>query len=358
VVDLSPRVSQSRIYKEGTAGERAAPSDNFYLMTDSHGRRGPRGWLLITLRWAAALIILGVLLHFLPLGPLRAAIAGVPASRFLAVLLGYLLVHCVGVAKWRMVVNAAGAQLDFVTSAQCYFGGLFATLFLPSIVGGDIVRLAVGLRRSPRPAAVLTGNLVDRCLDVAAQAGLVLLGLLLIPELELVPEDLEDRLETVFFVLAGVAILLLIVAFRLRKRILAGRSMRFRRRLARLRHALRAVSKRPRVLVLGWLLGTCIQGAFLMLTARLAVYCGLTLPLRTWLFAWPLAKLAAVLPLTQGGIGVREAALVALLTPFGAPGTLVLAAGLVWEGVVIAGGLIAGAVAFTLGKQVGQLTVR
>jgi uncharacterized membrane protein YbhN (UPF0104 family) len=92
-----------------------------------------------------------------------------------------------------------------------------------------------------------------------------------------------------------------------------------------------------------------------MLTAQLAVYCGLALPLRTWLFAWPLAKLAAVLPLTQGGIGVREAALVALLTPFGAPGHLVLAAGLVWEGVVIAGGLIAGAVAITLRKRVDQV---
>src|SRR6266481_6364562 len=312
---------------------------------DAQGRRSSRGWLLIILRWAAALIVLGLLLHFLPVQPLRAAIARIPASRFLAVLLGYLVAHSLGVAKWRMVVNAAGAQLDFATSAQCYFGGLFGTLFLPSIVGGDVVRLAVGIRRSPRPAAVLTGNLVDRFLDVVAQAGLVLLGVLL------VPDEWEDRLEIGFLAFAAAVILLLIVVYRLRKRIFAGRSMRFRRRLARLRHALRAVSKRPKVLVLGWLLGTCIQAAFLMLTAQLAVYCGLTLPLRAWLFAWPLAKLAAVLPLTQGGIGVREAALVALLAPFGAAAPLVLAAGLVWEGVIIAGGLIAGAVAFLLRRS-------
>lgn len=327
-------------------------------MNNIHGRQESRGWLLIILRWAAALIILGVLLHFLPLGPSRAAMARVPASRFVAILLGYLLVHCVGVGKWRMVVNAAGAELDFATSAQCYFGGLFATLFLPSIVGGDVVRLAVGLKRSPRPAAVLTGNLVDRFLDVTAQAGLVLLGVLLIPELDLVPDELEGRLESFFFVLTAGVVLLLIVVFRLRKRILAGRSMRFRRRLARLRHALRAMSRRPSVLVFGWLLGTGIQAAFLMLTAQLAVYCGLTLQLRAWLFAWPLAKLAAVLPLTQGGIGVREAALVALLAPFGAPGHLVLAAGLVWEGVVIAGGLVAGLIAFTLGRRAEGPPVR
>jgi uncharacterized membrane protein YbhN (UPF0104 family) len=139
-------------------------------MIGAQSQRGSRGWLLIALRWAAALLVLGVLLHFLPVAPLRAAIARVPLSSFLLVLLGYLLAHCVGAAKWQMVVNAAGAELDFATSAQCYAGGLFGTLFLPSIVGGDVVRLAVGLRRSPRPAAVLTGNLLDRFLDVIAQA--------------------------------------------------------------------------------------------------------------------------------------------------------------------------------------------
>src|SRR5260370_17844912 len=137
---------------------------------DAQGRRSSRVWLVIILRWAAALIVLGVLLHFLPLQPLRAAIARIPASRFLAVLLGYLLTHCIGVGKWRMVVNAAGAQLDFATSAQCYFGGLFGTLFLPSIVGGDVGRLAVGIRRSPRPAAGWTCNLVCPFLAAGAPA--------------------------------------------------------------------------------------------------------------------------------------------------------------------------------------------
>jgi uncharacterized membrane protein YbhN (UPF0104 family) len=95
--------------------------------------------------------------------------------------------------------------------------------------------------------------------------------------------------------------------------------------------------------------------SFLLLTARLAFFCGLQLPIRAWLFAWPLAKLAAVLPLTQGGIGVREAALVGLLTPFGAPASLVFAAGLLWEGIIIAGGLFAGATALALRRSAGEV---
>jgi uncharacterized protein (TIRG00374 family) len=314
-----------------------------------HSPAASRGWLVILVRWFATFLVLGLLLHFLPLAPLRAALSRVPLTRFLAVLIGYLVAHSVGIAKWRMVVNAAGSDLDWATSAQCYTGGLFGTLFLPSIIGGDVVRLAVGLRRSPRPAAVLTGNVADRFLDVAAQAGLVLLGLFLLPGS--LPPQLQIPAHRTLLVFGGIVLVTLAFVFILHRPLLGGRSIHFRRRLARLRHALRSVSRHPLILIFGWLLGTAIQSTFLILTALLAVSCGLVLPLRVWLFAWPLAKLAAVLPLTQGGIGVREAALVALLAPFGAAAPLVLAAGLVWEGIIIAGGLIAGTVAFLLRRS-------
>jgi glycosyltransferase 2 family protein len=321
-----------------------------------HTPAASRGRLVIALRWLAGLIVLGLLLHFLPLAPLRAAIARVPLTRFVTILIGYLLAHGIGVAKWRMVVNSAGAELDLGTSAQCYAGGLFGTLFLPSIIGGDVVRLAVGLRRSPRPAAVLTGNVADRFIDVGAQAALVLAGLILLPGS--LPAQLQIPQRGILWMGSGAIVLLLAIAIVSQRRLLGGRSFHFRRRLAHLRHALRGVSRRPHILILGWVLGVCIQFSFLVLTALLAISCGLVLPLRVWLFAWPLAKLAAVLPLTQGGIGVREAALVALLAPFGAAGPVVLAAGLVWEGVIIAGGLIAGAVAFLLRKSRSPVSAR
>src|ERR1700741_4178730 len=96
-----------------------------------------RGWLLIALRWLAAAAVIGVLLRFLPLQLRPEGFRPVPAATFLEILLGYLCAHAVGIVKWRMVVNAAGAQLDIRTSAQCYTGGGFGTLFLASIIGGE-----------------------------------------------------------------------------------------------------------------------------------------------------------------------------------------------------------------------------
>src|SRR5580700_5484221 len=185
-----------------------------------HLPQDSRRWLPIVLRWIAGVAILAVMLHFLPLATVRRAIAQIPAWFFLAVLLGYLLAHALGIAKWRMVVNAAGAELDFATSAQCYLGGLFGTLFLPSIVGGDVIRLAVGLRRSPRPAGVLAGNVVDRFLDVTAQGGLALLP-------GSVPENLQATARKALLVCVALTVVLVALTFRLHRKLLGGRSIRF-----------------------------------------------------------------------------------------------------------------------------------
>ena len=308
--------------------------------------RKSRARLITILRWIAALGVFAILFHFLPVAPLRAALARVPPIRFGIILFFYLCAHTIGITKWRLVVNAAGAQLDLSTSAQCYLGGLFGTLFLPSIIGGDVARLAVGISRSPHPAAVITGNVADRFLDVAAQLTLVSLGLMLLPGS--LPVPLQGPAKRLLLVGVAAAAVFLGLAVALHRSLLRGRSIRIRRRLAQLRHAIGAVSRSPWRLVLGWLLGTSVQGTYVMLTALLGITCGLRLPLRVWLFAWPLAKIAAVMPITQGGIGVREAALVVLLAPFGAPASQVLATGIVWEGVIITAGLLAGLTAFVL----------
>ena len=54
-------------------------------------------------------------------------------------------------AKWRLLVNAAGGGLSFRTAARAYYMGLFGNTFLPSIVGGDVVRAGVALRAAKYP---------------------------------------------------------------------------------------------------------------------------------------------------------------------------------------------------------------
>jgi uncharacterized membrane protein YbhN (UPF0104 family) len=167
----------------------------------------------------------------------------------------------------------------------------------------------------------------------------------------LAPEALDARSRRIFLLLGGAAAVALAVIATVVALLPVRRfSYRWRRRMVRLREAGRSMARRPQKMAGAQSLAITAQLIFILLSIRLAEACGLHLGFRAWLFAWPLAKLSAALPITQGGIGVREAALAALLLPFGAPAALSVAAGLAWEAIVISGALLAGFFSLVLGR--------
>lgn len=304
-----------------------------------------RPWLSLALRIGGSALALLILFHFLPLAEVWRTIGRLPPHLWLLLVLAYLCAHLVAVTKWRLMVNRAGAHLSFRLAIRCYFSGLFSTLFLPSIVGGDVVRAALAFRVGQSKAAIVLGGFTDRILDFVALAFLAALGAVLVPGA--LPAEARRIFLTGGLVLAIAAVLItpVILWFPARKL-----SFSLRRRAIRLRRAARSLRSKPQYVALALCLGLFAQGSFIWLTSRAADATGLHLLFRAWLFAWPLAKFCAVIPITQGGIGVREAALVILLAPFGAPAVETAAVGLAWEAVIISGGLIAGLAAFFLGR--------
>jgi glycosyltransferase 2 family protein len=100
------------------------------------------------------------------------------------------------------------------------------------------------------------------------------------------------------------------------------------------------VAARPMLLLACLALSLGVQTMFVLINMRLGSDVGVNVPLAGWFVAWPLAKLVALAPISLAGLGVREAALVAFMRPYGAPTALVTAAGLLWQSVLVAGGLI------------------
>ncbi len=275
----------------------------------------------------------------------------IPPLLWLLVVAGYFATHLIASTKWRLVVNLGGAGLSFAQAARCYFAGLFSTLFLPTLVGGDVVRAGLAFRLGRSKAGVLLGGVLDRTIDLVALTCLAGVGALLIPR------ALGPHTRRIFFLLAtACAVVLLLVALAFLALPARRFSYRMRRRLVRLRLAVRSTARRPQYVFVAFLLSLIVQTSFILLTVRVAVAGHLLLPFRAWLFAWPLAKISALLPVSQAGIGVREAALAGLLVPFGVHAAVVVGVGLVWETVIIAGGLVAGLVSFWLGRMAAART--
>ncbi len=314
-------------------------------MTTQRARRPRRPRRRALLRVGVSGAILAVLLIALPFDELIAALRRVPPLTGVAAVGAYLCLHMIGVLKWRMLINAAGAELSVAQAARGYYAGLFGNIFLPSIVGGDVVRAGVAFGVARSKAGVVLGSLLDRSLDVVALASVAGIGILLLPG------ALDAQSRAIFTWLAGVlgvgivGGLLVIAAIRPRRL-----PFRMRRHAVRLRGIARSLAAQPGRVVLALGMGITLQTLLVLLNAWLGAACGIAISLQVWLFVWPLAKISGLVPVTQGGIGVREAAQVALFAPFGVPAVLAFAAGLIFELVVITGGLIGGAVSYLLGR--------
>jgi uncharacterized membrane protein YbhN (UPF0104 family) len=103
-------------------------------------------------------------------------------------------------------------------------------------------------------------------------------------------------------------------------------------------------SEAPGAIALAMMISLGVQSTFVLTNVWLASEMGLTMALAPWFLAWTAAKLSAIVPISLGGIGVREATLVSILAAYGAPTDRALAVGLLWEGALVvgsAGGFIA-----------------
>lgn len=329
----------------GAASARREPAEGG---SDSAAGEKRRRQLRAGLQIGGSLVILALMFVFLPRDELFAAFGRLPVFLLALAIPLYLLLHVGGAFKWRMLVNAASGGLGKVHAVRCYYSGLFGSTFLPSIVGGDFVRAGLAMRLARSRSGVVLGSVLDRTLDVVALASVAGVGALLLPR-ALPPESRTIWLGLALTVGAAIGVTALGVWIVPARRL----PLRARRILVRLRQRGRELAKAPGRVAAALAIGFTLQAALAMMNAWIGTFIGIEAPLYVWLFVWPMAKVSALLPITQGGIGVREAALAALFAPFGVPAVLAVAAGLAFQGVVIGGGLLAGLISLLLGRVGG-----
>lgn len=301
-------------------------------------------WPKAALRIIISTAFLVLLFYFIPFHEVLTAMKRLSPAVWCSAIIVYLCLHLIGVAKWRLLINTAGAGLGFLHTARAYYAGLFGNTFLPSIVGGDVVRAGVAFKYARSKAALLFGSFIDRILDF--------IGLLLVAGIGalLAPRALDPQSRQIFIAVAAILTALCVGGVVLVAMVPVRRfKFKLRRKMVQVRRAIRAVSRRPSAVVGALLMGMLLQTLLVVLNAWLGHQAGIDIPFYVWLFVWPLAKMSGIAP-TQNGIGVREAAQVALFAPFGVPAGLALATGLVFEVTLITGGLIGGVIALAIGR--------
>jgi uncharacterized membrane protein YbhN (UPF0104 family) len=70
-------------------------------------------------------------------------------------------------ARWFVLLHSAEMKISYSQSARITFAGLFASNFLPTTIGGDVVRLAGAVQSKVDPATSTASLVVDRLIGMA-----------------------------------------------------------------------------------------------------------------------------------------------------------------------------------------------
>lgn len=267
-----------------------------------------------------------------------------------------LLVTLAGIVvstiRWRQVLQALGLPTAVRPLLSHYLAGLFVGNFLPSTIGGDVLRVArLAADNGDRPdtfASVvlerLTGWLVLPMLTLGAMVanpGLLHLG-----------AASTVALTTSLTTLALLAATLVVVESPKLGGRLAG-SAGWARFAGAVHLGVRRLRQHPGaaagVLVAGFAYQLVVVLAGLLATRALDLDVSVTAALAFM----PAVAIAQVLPISLGGLGIREGAFALFLGPLGVPTAQAITLGLLLYGLNLCVSLI-GAPAFAVGARTAQ----
>jgi len=198
-------------------------------------------------------------------------------------------------ARWHILLRSAEIHISFGESLRITFAGLFASNFLPTTIGGDVVRLGGAIRLGFNRAVSLASLVVDR---LVGMAGMALALPLLIPALG--QADLSVQ--------AGASGLMLAVAAPARPHWLRRLVLKLRQGIAGLFEALSIWLHHPASLLAAL---ACTLVHMLCLFGQIALLLGgMGEPIPFWLIAglWSATYFITLLPISINGMGLQELA--------------------------------------------------
>lgn len=289
---------------------------------------GKKGRMTAFLRIAVSIAILLGIFTFAPVGDLFSRIKLVSPMLWVAVLAGFVLGHALSAAKWRWMI---GGAVSYPRALKAHFAGLAANIALPGVAGGDLVRAGLVMKGSGRKTALALGSLADRLIDTASLIVIAAIGAAwygagagVHPAAVAVA-----AFATIVLGVIGVVMLKPISGFIRKLRAKAeSRSI-----IDDIADAAEEMAQRKAALIGCAVISIAVQFSFAVMNAMIARNIDPNASVAAWVFAWPLAKLIATLPISFGGLGVREASLAGLLSPLGFQTSNVVAASLVWQSI-------------------------
>ncbi len=224
----------------------------------------------------------------------------------------------IGCVRWRMLIGHLGLVIPMRQALPSYYLGMFFNNFLPTGVGGDLARTVHLKLHGHGIKPLISSALADRTIGLAVMLLLGGISLLLSPELRIDPDRKLYLAGLIALGLAG-GFALFWFSNRLPLENLSRRYQhtRLRRGAIEVVHLLTTYRTALRGVFAAVLMSVVMQSLVIVAYYLLARGVGIELSLVTFFAFVSMVQVAASLPISLGGLGVREGVLVALLAGVG-----------------------------------------
>jgi uncharacterized protein (TIRG00374 family) len=274
------------------------------------------------LRVLISVALIGYLLATANLGELFAMLRSWHAIYFVIALLLGVLRNVVFAYRWKVTLGVSGIQVPFPTLIKFYFVGTFFNLFLPTALGGDVVRgydLAV---YSGKRMGAATSVLVERIVGFFALAFIALLALFVGSSVgSSVIEDTAVTTLILVVCLGYFALAIIVFNAKIMKRLVAMlqfiRLWDIGKRLDRMVDSLHAFTLHRAILWQCFVLSMICQALGILAAYSLAWAINVKLTPVYFFVVLPMIWIITMVPLSINGLGVREGAFVFFFTKVG-----------------------------------------
>jgi uncharacterized protein (TIRG00374 family) len=291
------------------------------------------------LRILISLVVLIVVISSVGLERLWAVLSSVNPGWFLIA----LVIHALGIVirtfRWAILVKSLDVRVSFGRLFYLYMAGTFFNTFLPTGIGGDVVKI-IDLAPESGGARAFSTVFADRLTGILGTS-LIALCVAIIDPADVPPPVVA----LVIFVTGGILVATLLLTQqqlidRVMRHVPGWSKLLAKGKVRRIYEALTSYS--PGTIVRSTLISLPFTLTLIASQYALALSLGVKVPVQYFALFIPLTALVQMLPISFNGLGVREGAFQALFSTVGVAGEQAVAISLLYYVLRVITGLIGG----------------
>jgi len=236
-----------------------------------------------------------------------------------AAVAGYCCMQAIKAHRLQILLGAIGVPVSYARLLGVYFIGMFFNTVLPTIVGGDAVRVVYLSRETGKVDRAVVSVLTERAIGVGALIAIAMVAVLVSGE-DATPVMVYLVLAFAAAFVVGMVFLFSPWLYRAGTRCMRALGLgKMAKMIAEMQTAFGVYRRRYGVLVMTALVSLVVEVVMIGLYMLLAYGLGLRLPIGFFFIAVPITVLVSMAPVTISGLGVREVVWVFFLRQQGLP---------------------------------------